>query len=132
MTKAQAKVYAALQAWLKAHPFSPSLEELARILHIKSVSTVHVHLQKLIEQGKVRRIPNGARSLELVPGGSMEDDLVKELLGGYETLIPGVQTVDDCDRLEGQLASLRTGAERVAELVRARRDELRQIGETIL
>ena len=66
MTKAQAKVYDALVAWFGCHTYAPSLEELAKAVGTGSLSTVHVHVQKLIAAGKVRRTDAFARGLELV------------------------------------------------------------------
>lgn len=67
MTRVQRQVYDALAGFLHAHNYSPSLAELGRLVGIRSISTVHVHVQKLIAQGKVRKGKDFARSLELVP-----------------------------------------------------------------
>ena len=67
MTKSQAKVYDALARFTHAHGYSPSLEELSRLVGLRSLATVHVHLQKLIAQGKVRKGKDFARSWEITP-----------------------------------------------------------------
>lgn len=67
MTPAQARVYEALARYLATHAYAPSLEELARLSGLRSLATVHKHVQHLIAQGKVHRTGQFIRGLALGP-----------------------------------------------------------------
>ena len=66
MTKAQHRVFAALEAW--RGPYAPTLEALTAAAGLKSISTVSVHVRRLIHQGLVRRVEGGG--LVVVPAGT--------------------------------------------------------------
>jgi len=67
--------------FIAEHGYGPSYREIMRALDYKSVSTVAIHVDGLIEKGYLRKRDNSARSLEVVSTkytpGKMRDDAPK-------------------------------------------------------
>ena len=55
-----------VDAFIKEHGYGPSYREVMTALGYKSVSTVAIHINGLIEKGYLRKRDNSARSLEVV------------------------------------------------------------------
>lgn len=47
------EILAAIRRYYDMNEFSPSIREMARMVNIKSTSTIHKHMQILREQGKI-------------------------------------------------------------------------------
>lgn len=63
------QVLFALQDFVDEHDYQPSLRELARLVGLRSVSSVHAHVRALEAEGLIRRGPRGrSRSIELSGG----------------------------------------------------------------
>ena len=73
-TKKQRELLDFLDSFLKANQFAPSYREIAKALEYKSVSTVAVHINNLINLGYLRKSADSARSLEIVPASIMGAD----------------------------------------------------------
>ncbi len=65
-TKKQKELLQYVDAFIKEHGYGPSYREVMNGLGYKSVSTVAVHIDGLIEKGYLRKRDNSARSLEVV------------------------------------------------------------------
>src|SRR3989344_1203460 len=78
LTPKQKKILEYIKIYLKKNEYSPSLEEIAK--HFKlAKSTVHQHVETLIEKGYLNKSDYKARSLEVSYGKS---DLIEiPLLG---------------------------------------------------
>jgi repressor LexA len=65
LTRRQKEVMDYLSGFLEKHGYSPSYEEMARGLGLRSLATVHKHIQALEAKQYLRRIYNHSRSLEI-------------------------------------------------------------------
>lgn len=65
-TKRQRELLNFVDGFIQGHGYGPSYREIMRALGYKSVSTVAIHLNGLIEKGYVRKRDNSARSLEVI------------------------------------------------------------------
>lgn len=65
-TKRQKELLDFVDGFIKEHGYGPSYREVMSALGYKSVSTVAIHINGLIEKGYVRKRDNSARSLEVV------------------------------------------------------------------
>lgn len=65
-TKRQRELLNFVDTFIQGHGYGPSYREVMKALGYKSVSTVAVHINGLIERGYLRKRDNSARSLEVV------------------------------------------------------------------
>lgn len=65
-TKRQRELLNFVDGFIQGHGYGPSYREIMRALGYKSVSTVAIHLNGLINKGYVRKRDNSARSLEVI------------------------------------------------------------------
>lgn len=54
--------------YLQRHGYAPTLVEIAEGIGVNAVSTVHEHLEKLIQKGFIKKTPGFERSIELIEG----------------------------------------------------------------
>ncbi len=124
-TRKQRELLNHVDNFIKEHGYGPSYREVMNGLGYKSVSTVAVHIEGLINKGYLRKRDNSARSLEVVSaeygtgagpsqiksssaGGSKEKWLVEavnERFGRYEQA-PNPQLLDELYVLVGALKVL--------------------------
>jgi repressor LexA len=64
LTRRQRQVLDVIREFIDTNGYSPSLEEIAGVLGLSSVATVHKHVSHLVEKGHVRRSWNQNRSIE--------------------------------------------------------------------
>lgn len=67
VTRRQKEVLDFISGFEQRNGYSPSFEEIARGLDLKSLATVHKHLTNLESKGLLRRAHNRSRSLEVIP-----------------------------------------------------------------
>jgi len=65
-SKKQRELLSFIEGFIASNGYGPSYREIMRSLDYKSVSTVAVHIDGLIQKGKLRKKDNSARSLEVV------------------------------------------------------------------
>jgi repressor LexA len=65
-TKRQKELLDFVDIFIGEHGYGPSYREVMTALGYKSVSTVAIHINGLIEKGYLRKRDNSARSLEVV------------------------------------------------------------------
>ena len=66
LTRRQREIYDFVTDFVEEHGYSPSLEEIGAHFGLRSVATVHKHVQNLVEKGLLRKAWNRSRSIELV------------------------------------------------------------------
>lgn len=66
LTRKQAECLEFLERHLEEHGEAPSFNEIADAINLKSKSGVNRIINGLEERGRIRRLPNRARALEIV------------------------------------------------------------------
>ncbi len=67
VTRRQKEVLDFITGFLERHGYSPSFEEIARGLSLKSLATVHKHITNLQTKGILQRGHNRSRSIDMLP-----------------------------------------------------------------
>ncbi len=67
LTRKQRQVLKCISDFITEHEYSPSYDELAELLNLASISTVHKHLSALKSKGYLQDSFNRHRSLEILP-----------------------------------------------------------------
>lgn len=67
LTVRQLDVLHYIQGYIQYHKIAPTLEEIAERFRWGSLATVHEHLATLERKGWIRREPQAARGLTLLP-----------------------------------------------------------------
>jgi SOS-response transcriptional repressor LexA len=65
-SKKQRELLSFIEGFIAGHGYGPSYREIMRALDYKSVSTVAVHVEGLIQKGQLIKRERSARSLEVV------------------------------------------------------------------
>ena len=63
ITKKQKQVFDFTNTYIAENGISPTIEEIRKKLKLKAISTVHEHINTLIEKGYLSKTDNSARSL---------------------------------------------------------------------
>jgi repressor LexA len=66
VTRRQKELLDYLRVYIDAHGYAPTLDEIGKHFALASLATVHKHLQNLERKGRIRRLANHSRALELV------------------------------------------------------------------
>jgi repressor LexA len=82
VTRRQKEVIDFLEAFVTRNGYSPSFEEIARGMGLKSLATVHKHITNLEKKGMLDRVHNRSRSIDLLPPGSRTRSSIKLPLAG--------------------------------------------------
>jgi len=67
ITRRQKEVLEFISAFVQRNGYSPSFEEIARGLDLRSLATVHKHVTNLQNKGLLARAHNRSRSLDVLP-----------------------------------------------------------------
>ncbi len=67
LTRRQREVLDFVSVFVQKNGYSPSFEEIARGLDLRSLATVHKHITNLQNKGLLQRGHNRSRSIDLVP-----------------------------------------------------------------
>jgi repressor LexA len=67
ITRRQKEVLDFISGFVQRNGYSPSYEEIARGLGLKSLATVHKHVTNLQNKGLIARAHNRSRSLDVLP-----------------------------------------------------------------
>ena len=59
-----------MESFVRRNGYSPSFEEIARGMKLKSLATVHKHITNLEKKGMLDRVHNRSRSIDVVPPGT--------------------------------------------------------------
>lgn len=82
VTRRQKEVLDFLEAFVSRNGYSPSFEEIARGMNLKSLATVHKHITNLEKKGMLDRVHNRSRSIDVLPPGSRTRSSLKLPLAG--------------------------------------------------
>ncbi len=67
LTKRQKQILDVIDSFVTEKGYSPSYDEIAQMMNLASLATVHKHISALESKGYLRRSFNRSRSLELTP-----------------------------------------------------------------
>jgi repressor LexA len=67
VTRRQREVLDFISGFVQKNSYSPSFEEIARGLDLRSLATVHKHISNLQKKGLLQRLHNRSRSIDVVP-----------------------------------------------------------------
>lgn len=67
VTRRQKDVLDFISGFVEKNGYSPSFEEIARGLNLKSLATVHKHITNLQQKGMLERAHNRSRSIDVLP-----------------------------------------------------------------
>ncbi len=81
LTKRQREILFFLRDFLLRHGYAPSLEEIAAYFGLRSVATVHKHLENLEAKGLIRRFWNRKRAIELLDAARQIPGFAQRLPG---------------------------------------------------
>ena len=70
LTKRQQEIWEVIRKWYQTHGYTPTLDEIGKVVGINTRSTVHQHIQALIKQGYLL-VSAGKRAYE-IPVDDME------------------------------------------------------------
>ncbi|MEK5215334.1 LexA family protein [Psychrobacillus sp. FSL H8-0487] len=66
MNKRQLQIYEYIKHFLAENKYSPSMREITAAVGLKSVSSVHGHLDRLREKGYIDFINSSPRTLQII------------------------------------------------------------------
>ncbi len=86
LTRRQREMLDCIERFIHGNGYSPTLEEIGKMMDLSSLATVHKHLQNLEGKGLIRRNWNHSRAIELtarsqVRGGTLA--LMGEVAAGH-------------------------------------------------
>ena len=81
ITRRQKELLDFLRGYIGEHGYAPTLEEIGRQFSLSSLATVHKHLQNLQKKGRIRRLANHSRALEVIPDPEIARAVQVPLLG---------------------------------------------------
>lgn len=123
-SKKQRELLLFIDGFIKGNGYGPSYREVMRALGYKSVSTVSIHINGLIQKGYLRKKDHSARSIEVV---TLQDDV----LTPKNEPLPVVKLLEE--EIKNRLSSDDPNGKEVTVLIDAvailgsdRVDELRQ------
>jgi repressor LexA len=99
LTKRQKEFYDFLQAYIRAHGYAPTFQEIGRHFRLSSLATVHKHLSNLEGKGLIRRHWNYSRAIELVAPKGQHGSVALPLLGQVAAGRP-IEAVEADDTLQ--------------------------------
>jgi repressor LexA len=67
VTRRQKEVIDFISGFVEENGYSPSFDEIARGLNLKSLATVHKHVTNLQKKGLLERAHNRSRSIDILP-----------------------------------------------------------------
>ena len=70
VTRRQKEILDFLANFVTRNGYSPSFEEIARGMGLKSLATVHKHVSNLERKGLLDRVHNRSRSIDVLPPGT--------------------------------------------------------------
>ena len=108
-TKKQRVLLKFIQDFSIDHEYSPSYREIQRAMGLKSVSAVAEHIDNCVKAGFLKKIPNAARTLEVIPLETHEETqklFAKKLADLNEKL---VKNPDDSS-LKDDITTLKSAA----------------------
>lgn len=100
LTRRQREIYDYVKAFVAKEGYSPSLEEIGAHFGLRSVATVHKHVQHLVEKGLLRKAWNRSRSVEPVDEPETGSETVSLPLLGVVAAGSPIEAIEDNERIE--------------------------------
>lgn len=100
LTRRQCEMLKSITDFIKENGYSPTLEELAAKLQLKSLATVHKHLQNLEAKGYIKRNWNHSRSIEVVPQENEEPATTKLPLLGEVAAGAPIEVIETVEMID--------------------------------
>jgi repressor LexA len=94
VTRRQKEILDFLESFVARNGYSPSFEEIARGMGLKSLATVHKHITNLEKKEMLDRVHNRSRSIDVLPPGSRTRSTLKLPLAGRIAAGLPVETVE--------------------------------------
>ncbi|MFC1601072.1 transcriptional repressor LexA [Candidatus Sumerlaeota bacterium] len=94
LTKRQREALGIIQNFVAENGYAPSLAEIAQAMGLRSIATVHKHLENLARKGLILRGWNRGRSIELLPEAVAARVVEVPLLGRVAAGEP-IEAVED-------------------------------------
>ena len=82
VTRRQKEILDFLESFVARNGYSPSFEEIARGMGLKSLATVHKHITNLEKKGMLDRVHNRSRSIDVLPPGTRTRSSLRLPLAG--------------------------------------------------
>lgn len=90
ITKRQKQVFDFIKKYIDRYGYSPTLNEIKKALNLSAVSTVHQHIEVLINKGYINRSDNMARAIEI----NKDDNLIEIPLVGTITAGKPIEAIE--------------------------------------
>jgi repressor LexA len=90
VTRRQKEVLDFISTFVERNGYSPSFEEIARGLDLKSLATVHKHITNLQNKGALQRGHNRSRSIDVLPQRSHARSLDSDRLPLMGRIVAGL------------------------------------------
>ena len=99
VTRRQKEVLDFLKDFVALNGYSPSFEEIARGLDLKSLATVHKHITNLENKGLLQRSHNRSRSIDVMPPKSRSQSAERlPLMGRIAAGLP-IEAVENSESI---------------------------------
>src|SRR5450631_1822214 len=99
ITRRQKEVLDFISGFVQRNGYSPSFEEIARGLQLKSLATVHKHVTNLQAKGLLQRSHNRSRSIDVLPARSKSRSSDRlPLMGRIAAGLP-VEAIENADSI---------------------------------
>jgi repressor LexA len=99
VTRRQREIIDFLESFVTRNGYSPSFEEIARGMGLKSLATVHKHITNLEKKGLLDRVHNRSRSIEILPPGARNRSSDRLPLAGRIAAGLPVETTENADTI---------------------------------
>jgi repressor LexA len=81
ITRRQKQLLDYIRGYIQENGYAPTLDEIGRQFELSSLATVHKHLRNLEDKGRLRRLANHSRAMEVVPDPTRARAVHVPLLG---------------------------------------------------
>lgn len=94
LTKKQKEIFDFIDEYIQENGISPTIEEIRKKFKLSAISTVHSHLEALIEKKYIAKTSNHSRGLEIIGGKKIIDiPIVGKIAAGQP--IEAIETRDE-------------------------------------
>jgi len=102
LTKKQKEIFDFINEYIQENGISPTIEEIRKKFKLNAISTVHSHIEALIEKGYIAKTDNHSRGLEVIGGKKIiEIPIVGKIAAGQP--IEAIETRDETISLTNDL-----------------------------
>jgi DNA (cytosine-5)-methyltransferase 1 len=93
LTKRQKEIFDFIKDHITKHGYSPTFKEIKQYFNLSALSTVHQHIQTLVDKGHIIKSEYGSRNLEL-PDQENQIDSIKISLAGTITAGKPIEAIE--------------------------------------